>query len=51
MIQISDEKYHEKEGNCTEIPNSSDTVEPSQEEIDKAIDEYLDEVGLGVNNV
>ena len=46
--QISKNKYndHEKEDR-TELPYSSDeTVEPSQEEVDAAIDEYLRTVGL-----
>ena len=46
MIELSDEKYHEKEDR-TELPYSSDeTVEPSQAEVDAAIDEYLRTVGL-----
>ena len=49
LPQISDEKYHGKEDR-TELPYSSEeTVEPSQEEVDAAIDEYLNEVGLGVS--
>jgi len=49
LPQISDEKYHGKEDR-TELPDSSDeAVEPSQDEVDAAIDEYLNEMGLGVS--
>ena len=50
--QISKNKYsdHEKEDR-TELPYSSEEpVEPSQAEIDAAIDEYLNEIGLGVSD-
>ena len=36
--QISDTKYHEDE--------TEEAMEPTQEEKDQMIDEYLDEVGL-----
>ena len=50
MIQISKNKYSDHETDRTELPDSSEeTVEPSQAEVDAAIDEYLDEVGLGTS--
>ena len=48
--QISKNKYSDHETDRTEIPYSSEeTVEPSQAEVDAAIDEYLNEIGLGVS--
>ena len=49
--QISKNKYSDHETDRTDIPYSSEeTVEPSQAEVDAAIDEYLNEVGLGVSD-